>query len=151
MPIEVTPIAGGRVRLWKHRGRVTLSDALSAISQTASAAPGAADAQDLLVYEQGAFADLSYDDLKQIIDAAVAAFPGRYTGAIKCAVVVAGVNWGIAKLFAVLMEQERRITLPVFVFVNCRHALEWLGLRSHEIDRALLEIGNHQFETTEPS
>ncbi|HTP82343.1 MAG TPA: hypothetical protein VMQ11_05335 [Alphaproteobacteria bacterium] len=146
MPIEVMSIAAGRVRLWKHIGRVTLNDCLFAISDTAARHLGETSAHDLLLYAPGAYADLTADDLRRIIDAVVVAFPGRYQGNVKCAIIVGRLNYGITKLFCAFLDEERRIDIPAFVFVSCRHALEWLGFRNSDINGILEEIGPGPWE-----
>jgi hypothetical protein len=141
MPITVSTISGGKVLLWHHTGRITIDDVLPAITEAAVRYRNLAGVHDLVVYEPGAYADLSADDLRRTVDAVADAFSARYVGAVKCAIVVGRLNYGFARLFCSLLEQEQRIVTPAFVFVNCRHALEWLGLRNDEIDRALVEIG----------
>jgi hypothetical protein len=141
MPITVSTIAGGKVLLWHHTGRITIDDVLPAITEAAVRYRNLAGVHDLVVYEPGAYADLSADDLRRTVDAVADAFSARYVGDVKCAIVVGRLNYGIARQFCSLLEQEQRIVTPAFVFVNCRHALEWLGLRNDEIDRALVEVG----------
>src|SRR5262249_53504723 len=100
-----------------------------------------AGVHDLVLYEPGAYADLSPDDVQRTVDAAVDAFPGRYAGVAKCAIVIGRLNYSVARQFCFSLEHEQRIILPAFAFLDCPHALEWLGLRNDEIDRALVDIG----------
>lgn len=140
MPIKVFAIEEHHLLVWYLTGHVRRRNVLSAIEKVRTSGRVVNGLHDLVILAPGSSADVDPPDLQQIIDASIAAFPDRYDGTVRLACVAEKLNYGIARLFCALIENETRIDLRAFVFVNTRHALEWIGLGNHQIDACLVAI-----------